>query len=105
MNTHERGSDLSFDRRPGVPMENSPPHPFPHAQHMQPPVRSSRLPPRGISGLIRRGAYRVPGHLPSHWMMLLFADRVDVMEHKFARLLRWLALPAAAFFVLRLARR
>ena len=105
MNTRERGSDLSFERRPGVPMEANPPHPLPHSQHMQPPVQSKALPPRGFSGLLRRRAYRVPGHLASHWMMLLFADRVDVMEHKLTRLLRWLALPAAALFVLRLTRR
>ena len=54
---------------------------------------------------MRRKAYRIPGHRPAHWMMLLFADRIEVMEFKLRRLLRWLLLPAAALFLLRVVRR
>jgi len=44
------------------------------------PVYGTAVPPRGISGLIRKAAYKIPDHRPARWMMLLFADRVDVIE-------------------------
>jgi len=53
-------------------------------------VRSSVLPPRGLSGLVRRAAYRVPDHRPRHWMLLLLADRIDVAESALRRPLLWL---------------
>jgi len=105
MTLQERGVDLPPERRPGVPMEKTPPRPLAHGEHSLPPVSSSLLPPRGMSGILRRKAYRVPGHRPAHWMMLLLADRIEVMEFKLRRLLRWLLLPAAALFLLRVVRR
>jgi len=39
------------------------------------------VPPRGLSGLMRRAAYQIPEHYTSHWLMLMAADRVDVIEH------------------------
>jgi hypothetical protein len=48
-------------------------------------VRSSAVPPRGLSGFIRRVAYRVPDHKPRHWLYLMLADRIDAVEHGFAR--------------------
>jgi hypothetical protein len=52
------------------------------------PVFSSAIPPRGLSGVLRRTAYAIPETRPKHFMMLMLADRVDVMEHRFARLLK-----------------
>ena len=105
MTVQERGADLPPENRPGVPMEKSPPQPLAHGEHSLPPVSSSLLPPRGLSGLFRRKAYRVPGHKPAHWMLLLIADRIDVMEFRLRRLLPWLLVPAAMLFALRMARR
>jgi hypothetical protein len=51
-------------------------------------------PPRGLSGLLRRAAYRIPEHRTSRWALLLAGDRVDVLEHRLARA-AWL-LPVAA---------
>jgi len=94
------GVDAPVDRRPGGPMEASPPHPM-GAAHWQVPERQSdpgnilkragleeltpvfgtSLPPRRLSGLMRRAAYKIPGHHTAHWLTLLLADRVDVLEH------------------------
>lgn len=103
--------DESVSRRPGVPMETSPPHPIGAAHWTEPerqsdpgnvlkrkdlraltPVFGTATPPRGFSGLLRRLAYRVPEHYTSHWLMLMVADRVDVIEHR-PTSLAWLALP------------
>jgi hypothetical protein len=51
-------------------------------------------PPRGLSGLLRRAAYRIPEHRASRWALLLAGDRLDVLEHRLARA-AWL-LPVAA---------
>lgn len=105
------GFDGPRSRRPGVPMELSPPRPAgaahwdaPERQHSAgevlkrksldelTPVFSTATPPRGLSGLLRRAAYEIPEHHTSHWFVLLLADRVDALEHAPARLLP-LALP------------
>jgi hypothetical protein len=78
------GVDKSDTQRPGVPMER------PALARKAPSgiaVRSSALPPRGVSGLIRRAAYRYPEHKPRRWLLLMFADRVDVLEHGYGRYL------------------
>lgn len=102
--TPSAAPDLNRDDRPGVPEEASPPHPVANAHWNQPegqeneprpliganmdlkPVYSTAIPPRGISGLIRRAAYRIPEHHASRWMLLLLADRVDALEHEPAAL-------------------
>ncbi|MCK8502380.1 hypothetical protein VZQ01_10890 [Myxococcus faecalis] len=109
-------ADLEFSSRPGVPMETLP-HPLPGArmpirfQHSPvrvfkhpgraqlPPVYGTAQPPKGLSGLLRRVAYGVPDHKARHWMVLLLADRVDVWEHRLARVLPW-ALPTAGVLAL-----
>lgn len=88
------------DRRPGVPMEAEPTMgPGAHAAPPErqagaddvlhragldrpTPVVGTAQPPRGVSGGIRRLAYRIPEHYARHWMLLLVADRVDVMEDR-----------------------
>jgi hypothetical protein len=49
------------------------------------PVFSTAVPPRGLSGLMRRAAYRIPEHRTKRWAMLLLADRVDVWESRVRR--------------------
>jgi len=43
-------------------------------------VFGTACPPRGISGMIRRRAYKYSESRMRHWLMLLAADRVDVVE-------------------------
>jgi hypothetical protein len=115
----DRGIDTKH-KRPGVPMERKPKPleggvetlvamppsecPITRMELDAPtPVFGTAQPPQGLSGLMRRSAYRVPEHRPSHWLLLMLADRVDVAEHR-ARELWWVplvALPAAAIVVAR----
>jgi hypothetical protein len=44
------------------------------------PVYGTATPPRGLSGYLKRRAYAIPENRPSHWMLLLASDRVDVLE-------------------------
>ena len=44
------------------------------------PVFGTSAPPSGVSGLIRKGAYRFSENDLRRWLMLLFADRVNVVE-------------------------
>jgi hypothetical protein len=92
------GADLRMEDRPGVPMEFEPPHRYataPVSIPSQPPsvtvLKSASLdrmtpvfgtasPPRGLSGLLRRMAYKIPEHKGRHWLILLMADRIDVVE-------------------------
>jgi hypothetical protein len=45
------------------------------------PVFGTSTPPRGLSGMIRRFAYRKYSEArAAHWLLLIAADRVDAME-------------------------
>jgi len=46
------------------------------------PVFGTSCPPRGMSGLIRRYAYRFSEGRMLHWTLLVLADRVDVAESR-----------------------
>jgi hypothetical protein len=103
-------ADSAVDRnpldRPGVPQEADPPEPLSNAHWLSPeqqvserppvvgrgrqltPVYSVANPPRGLSGMIRRLAYRVPDYRPRRWLLLVLADRVDVLESNPKLLLR-----------------
>ena len=96
------GADLDRSKRPAVPMERQPPRlenvhwDIPEAQPQTvevlhsierpgvTPVFGSACPPRGLSGKIRRAAFRHSEGRLRHWMMLLLADRVDVVESMFS---------------------
>ena len=92
------GADLDPAMRPAVPMERTPPR-FIHVHWDEPeqqpqtvkvfhsterpgmtPVFGTSTPPRGLSGVIRGGAFRYSENDIRHWLMLLFADRVNVVE-------------------------
>jgi hypothetical protein len=93
-------ADREPHRRPGVPMVAafSPIRmPEPVQQTGEPtsgvgvevnrltPVFGTAIPPRGVSGLIRKSAYRIPEHHPGRWLLLMLGDRVDVLEHRVRR--------------------
>ncbi len=107
--------DAAPQARPGVPQMRRP-HPDPGAHWDRPaqqrgarllarsglreatPVFGTAQPAHGLSGLIRRGAYRIPEHRPGRWALLLLGDRIDVLEHRIAR--GWWILPAAGALAL-----
>jgi hypothetical protein len=100
------GVDLDPKRRPGVPRERFDPQGtgahwvFPERQvatyrrekttehRFLTPVFGTVCPPKGISGLIRRLAYTFSEGRLAHWTLLVFADRVDVIESTVGALLR-----------------
>jgi hypothetical protein len=90
------GVDLVPEDRPAYPKERTPPRIGDVAppEH-QPvtvevlhsterpgltPVFGTTLPPSGVSGSIRRAAFHYSENDVRHWLMLLFADRVNVVE-------------------------
>jgi len=92
------GVDLDRKNRPGVPMERTPPR-FIHAHEgrlpEQPqnvevlvsterpgitPIFGTAQPPKGLSGMMRRIAFRWAENDLRHWLLLLAADRVNVVE-------------------------
>ncbi|WP_133479340.1 hypothetical protein [Cognatilysobacter segetis] len=96
------GADLDRSKRPAVPMERQPPrmgNPHWDVPEAQPqtvevlhsierpgntPVFGTACPPSGLSGKIRRAAFRHSEGRLRHWMMLLLADRVNVVEGLFS---------------------
>lgn len=46
-------------------------------------VFGTSTPPSGLSGRIRAGAYKYSESHPAHWMTLILADRVNVVEGVF----------------------
>ena len=105
-----RIDDVDLTARPGVPMEHAP-EPFPTAPErvvvqrprvevLQIPGRkkpawavSNAQPPRGLSGRLRRRAFRIPEHHPEHWALLFAADRLEV---RLRRAKRWLGFAVGA---------
>lgn len=93
------GVDSKLEERPGVPREHSPPTPLPSAPWLaleqqvagpiavrsplkpMTPVFGTTVPPRLLSGVLRRAAYRMPDYKARRWMTLMLADRIDVIEH------------------------
>jgi hypothetical protein len=114
------GVDRDPARRPGVPMMRTDPQPLPNTRFPperqpgkpsspmhgrpnkpMPPVFGTAVPLRGLSGAIRRLAYRYPDHYPRHWLLKMLGDRVDSWGHRARRYLP-IALPLAVVaFVLR----
>jgi hypothetical protein len=100
--TRERARESALDGpevRPGVPKaepdgsraegEGEPIHQAGAEHHLRraelevpTPVFGTAQPPHGLSGLLRRRAYDVPERHARHWMLLILADRVDVLEDR-----------------------
>jgi hypothetical protein len=64
------------------PREKSPEHKF------LTPVFGTSCPPKRLSGVIRRYAYRYSEGRLTHWLLLIGADRVDVLESRVTGALR-----------------
>jgi hypothetical protein len=92
------GSDLDRKNWPASPMERTPPR-FIHVPVGQPvqqaqtvevfcsperpgitPIFGTAQPPKWLSGAIRRLAYKLPENDLRHWLMLIAADRVNIVE-------------------------
>lgn len=92
------GADLDHANRPGYPMERMPPrlqgvHWDQPAQQPQTvevlhsierpsitPVFGTTLPPSGLSGRLRRVAFGYSESDLRHWLLLLLADRINMVE-------------------------
>jgi hypothetical protein len=91
------GSDSDMSMRPAVPKEHIPPRievPWrtPKNQELDRevlvsveypemrPIFGTGVAPSGLSGMIRRAAFKRSENDIRHWLMLLFADRVNVVE-------------------------
>jgi hypothetical protein len=92
------GSDLDRAQRPAEPRERRParlehvhfeemPPQEPHVDVLHSaerpgltPIFGSTLPPRGASGAMRRLAFGYSENDLRHWLLLLAADRVNVVE-------------------------
>jgi len=92
------GSDLDLAVRPGVPNDKAPqlgyeslyPDIEPQVatakvhkstEHMRmPPVFGNVCPPKALSGLIRDHAFKFSEGQTRHWLYLVLADRVDMVE-------------------------
>ena len=100
------GSDLDPAVRPGVPRDKAPElgveaiypdipqqpetvriHKSTEHPRMT-PVFGTSCPPKGLSGLLRDTAYTWSEGKLQRWLMLLFADRVDVVEDVVSDVLR-----------------
>jgi hypothetical protein len=92
------GADLDHKNRPAVPMERTPPRYTPanmatppaQEQHVEVLVSTERpgitqlhgtvQPPSGLSGMLRRAAFKFSENDLRHWLILLGADRINVVE-------------------------
>lgn len=117
------GIDARQENRPGVPMEFDPPKPIGNPPYQEPPAQTAGTPTakdparpltavfgtatplRGLSGLLRRAAYRIPPYKARRWMMLVLADRVDVVEHNVMPLAALAGVVAVSALALRALRR
>jgi len=98
------GVDARPENRPGVPMELEPPRAMGDPPYARPPQQDARpsvvarnrgrtpvfgtaVPQRGLSGLVRHVAYGIPEYKRRRWLLLMVADRIDVLEHSLAPML------------------
>jgi hypothetical protein len=97
------GADLAKEDRPSVPklkfLESGAHWDFPERQlekrprersvehRFLTPVFGTAQPLRGLSGAMRKFAYKFSEGRAAHWMILLYADRVDAGEHHLRSLL------------------
>jgi hypothetical protein len=92
------GADLDIENRPAYPMERTPPRlegvrwtrPEDQPLNMKvyhsverpgiTPIFGTSAPPAGLSGKIRDMAYTISENDIRHWLLLMLADRVNVVE-------------------------
>ncbi|HEV2864908.1 MAG TPA: hypothetical protein VGX37_00180 [Allosphingosinicella sp.] len=78
----DRSRDEGLTRRwERPPLQSSEVEILQSIEHIrQPAVFGTAVPPRGVSGLIRRAAFRWSESNWLHWLMLMGADRINVVE-------------------------
>lgn len=74
------GVDRDPENRPGYPLEQERHVGFDTVQGV--PPYTNTVPLKGLSGVLRRAAYRAPDWKPRKWMLLLMADRIDMVESR-----------------------
>lgn len=92
------GADLEPSKRPAYPKERTPPRNVniawttPEQQPIHTKIFKSNerptmtrvfgtsVPPRGLSGILRGASFRWSENDIRHWLVQLFADRIDVVE-------------------------
>jgi hypothetical protein len=91
------GADLDHKNRPAYPMERTPPRLDAGLKALTQqsenikilcsnerpgitPVFGTTVPPSGISGKLREFAFRYSENDLRHWLVLLFADRINMFE-------------------------
>ncbi|MDB5730213.1 MAG: hypothetical protein JWQ03_108 [Variovorax sp.] len=100
------GADLDHANRPAYPRERKPPRlqgvhwtqPEQQKQHMEilrsiehpgiTPIFGTSVAPSGLSGRLRRFAFKYSENDLRHWLMLLLADRINMGEGLVADLSR-----------------
>lgn len=80
---HYNGADherLNYEKPPQQPIDIEMLHSIERPGITR--VFGTSTPPAGLSGAIRRFAYKYSEATATHWMTLIFADRVDVIQGK-----------------------
>ena len=78
--------DRDYDDAPGRHWTRPPQQPdtveiLQSVEHLQrPAVFGTAVPPSGLSGVLRRAAFRWSESRWTHWLMLMAADRINVVE-------------------------
>jgi hypothetical protein len=72
------GVDRRIEDRPGYPREQE--RHVGYETLLDLPPYSETIPLKGLSGLLRRAAYRLPDWKARRWITLLVADRIDALE-------------------------
>jgi hypothetical protein len=84
---HSNGADherLNYERAPQQPLDMEVLHSIERPGVTR--VFGTSTPPTGLSGAIRRFAYKYSEASPTHWMTLILADRINAFEGKLADL-------------------
>lgn len=80
---HSNGADhqrLQYERAPQQPMDMEILHSIERPGITR--VFGTSSAPAGLSGAVRRYAYKFSEATATHWMTLIFADRIDVIQGK-----------------------
>lgn len=78
--------DRSKDDGPGMNWTSPPAQPsdveiLQSVEHVRrPAVVGQSTPPRGVSGVLRRSAFRYSESQWGHWLLLMLADRINTLE-------------------------
>ena len=74
------GVDRKPENRPGYPLYQE--YRASHDTLGGQSPATTTVPLKGLSGVLRAAAYKLPDWKPRRWMMLMMADRLDSFESK-----------------------